>query len=392
MGNSTLNRRNFLLMGATATVGLAAAPVTAAPTLSEGEQTKGKIITRKLGKTGIELPVVSMGVMRADNPNILKAAYDLGIRHFDTAHGYQEGRNEEMIGNFLKDKPRKDVIIATKIHLDRGGINKVKFMEMFELSLKRLQTNYVDIFYLHGMDSAEQLNNPDNLAVLKAIKESGKARFVGVSTHTNMAGVINAAVDNKFYDVVLTSYNFSLKDDKALHDAMVRAKEAGLGLIAMKTMSGGFMDKEKKKPVNYKAALKWALKDDLICTCIPGLTSYDMLKENWTVAMNIELDSKEKTDLELAMNETGLFCKGCQTCLGQCPNNLPIPDIMRSYMYNYGYSYPAKAYTTLAELNVSDNPCGLCPTCTVTCPNGFNVREKITDIARITAVPGDFLV
>ncbi len=392
MRNSTLNRRNFLLMGATATVGLAATAVNAAPVLPKEEQKKGKIITRKLGKTGIELPIVSMGVMRADNPNIVKAAWELGIRHFDTAHGYQDGRNEEMVGNFFKDKPRNEVIISTKIHPGRGALNKDKFLEMVDLSLKRLQTSYVDILYLHAVDSAEVLMTPDYLAALKEAKESGKARFIGVSTHSNMANVINAAVDSKFYDIVLTSYNFTLRNDQALHDALVRANEAGLGLVGMKNMAGGFLDKEKRKPVNCKAALKWALTDGLMHTCIPGLTSFEMLKENWSVASDLALDAKEETDLELAMNETGLFCKGCQTCLGQCPQNLPIPDIMRSYMYNYGYSYPAKAYSTLAELQISDNPCASCTTCLVTCPNGFNVMEKISDIARITTVPGDFLV
>ena len=392
MERSILNRRNFLLMGATASVGLAASTVSANPILSNDEKTDSKIITRKLGKTGIEVPVVSMGVMRADNPNILKAAYALGFKHFDTAHGYQDGRNEEMVGEFFKDKPRKELIISTKIHPGREGLSTDEFHEQFDISLKRLQMDYVDILYLHAAESSEYINDKRYLAALKALKESGKARFVGVSTHTNMADVINAAVDSKFYDIVLTSYNFRLKDDTKLNDALVRANEAGLGIVGMKNMAGGFLDKEKQKPVNCKAALKWALENELVHTCIPGITNYEMLKENWTVAQNIELDSTEKNDLELAMNETGLYCTGCTTCSGQCPQNLPIPDIMRSYMYNYGYSYPAKAYSTIASLGISTDPCSLCPTCLVTCPSGFNIREKVSDIARITTVPQSFLV
>jgi len=117
-----------------------------------------------------------------------------------------------------------------------------------------------------------------------------------------------------------------------------------------------------------------------------------MVKENWQVAQNQNLDDKEIRDLELAMNEPGLYCHGCLSCSGQCPKNLPIPDLMRSYMYNYGYSYPAKAQTTVAKLNLSANPCEACPGCTVNCPNGFDVRERITDIARIKMVPTNFLV
>ena len=61
------------------------------------------IIYRTLGKTGIKLPVVSMGVMRADNPNLVKAAYENGMTHFDTANGYQGGRNETMLGEIFRE-------------------------------------------------------------------------------------------------------------------------------------------------------------------------------------------------------------------------------------------------------------------------------------------------
>lgn len=395
MADSTFNRRNFLFLGATATLGMAT-QVVAAPKEKKKKKNKEKkkkhIIYRTLGNTGIELPIVSMGVMRADNPNILKAAYELGIKHFDTANGYQDGRNEEMVGQFFKDIPRDQVIISTKIHPPKEGLSTEQFLAKFEESLKRLQMSYVDILYLHVCNDRAYTLDPRYTEALKRAKESGKARFIGCSTHTNMPEVLDAAVDSKLYDVVLTSYNFRLKDDALMQKALQRANDAGLGIIAMKNMAGGFLDKEKKKPVNCKAALKWVVSNPLIHTCIPGMTNFEMLKENWQVAQNHELDDTEKGDLQLAMNEVGLYCHGCLSCSGQCPQNLPIPDLMRSYMYNYGYSYPAKAQTTVAQLNLSHNPCESCSGCTVTCPNGFDVRERITDIARIKLVPANFLV
>ena len=74
-----------------------------------------EMITRTLGQTGLELPILSMGVMRADTPNIVKAAYDSGVKLFDTAHGYQRGKNEEMLGEFFKDRSRDSFTIATKV-------------------------------------------------------------------------------------------------------------------------------------------------------------------------------------------------------------------------------------------------------------------------------------
>ncbi len=395
MASTTFNRRNFLFLGATATVGLTANALQAMPAKKNKknkEKKKKKIIYRTLGNTGIELPIVSMGVMRADNPNILKAAYEIGIRHFDTANGYQDGRNEEMVGLFFKDIPRNEVIISTKIHPPKEGLSTEQFIEKFDESLKRLQMSYVDILYLHAAGDKAYTLDPRYTEALRRIKDSGRAKFLGVSTHTNMAVVLDAAVESKLYDIVLTSYNFRLKDDVELHNALQRANDAGLGIVGMKGMAGGFLDKDKKKPVNCKAALKWVLSNPLIHTCIPGLTNFEMLKENWQVAQNHDLEDQEKSDLQLAMNDPGMYCHGCLSCSGQCPRNLPIPDLMRSYMYNYGYSSPAKAQTTVAKLNLPINPCDLCEECTVACPNGFDVRERITDIAQIKMVPSNFLV
>jgi predicted aldo/keto reductase-like oxidoreductase len=392
MANTIFNRRNFLLLGATATVGLTAQAIQAKPAKKKKEKKKKNIIYRTLGNTGIELPIVSMGVMKADNPNVLKAAYESGIRHFDTANGYQEGRNEEMVGQYFKDIPRDKVVISTKIHPPKEGLSTEQFLQKFDESLKRLQMSYVDILYLHAASDRAYTLDPRYTEALKRAKASGKARFVGVSTHTNMAEVINVAVESKLYDVVLTSYNFRLKDDAELGKALQRANDAGLGIVAMKNMAGGFLDKERKKPVNCKAALKWVASNPLIHTCIPGITNFEMLKTNWQVAQNHDLDDQEKGDLQLAMADPGLYCRGCLTCSGQCPSNLPIPDLMRSYMYNYGYSYPAKAQQTVAKLELSANPCDSCAGCTVSCPNGFNVKERISDIARIKMVPSNFLV
>lgn len=394
MANTTFNRRNFLLLGATASLGLAAEAMPAGKSKSKNkEKKKKKIVYRTLGKTGIEVPIVSMGVMRADNPNILKAAYELGMRHFDTASGYQDGRNEEMVGQYFKNIPRDQVIISTKIHPPKEGYTTEQFLEKVDQSLKRLQMSYVDILYLHSASDRAYALDPRYIEALKRAKASGKARFVGVTTHSNMTEVLHAAVDSKFYEVVLTSYNFRLKDDAELQKALQRANDAGLGIVAMKNMAGGYLDKEKKKPVNCKAALKWVLSNPLIHTAIPGLTNFEMVKENWEVAQNHELDEKEKGDLMLAMNEPGLYCHGCLKCSGQCPKNLPIPDLMRSYMYNYGYSYPAKAQTTVAKLNLPVNPCEGCSgDCSVACPNGLDVMNRIADIARIKTIPAEFLV
>ena len=393
MEKSSLNRRNFLRLGAAATAGFAAAGTqkAAAGNVTPGFSDEKKIIHRPLGNTGIEVPIVSMGVMRADNPNILDAAYKIGIKHFDTAHVYQNGRNEEMVGNFFKNKPRESVVIATKIKAN-SNTSVEAFLEMFETSLERLQMNYVDILYLHAVSDEAFLHNENVLKAMKKLKDEGRAKHLGFSTHKNMANLINAAVNRGFYEVILTSYNFRFANDEKMNGALKRAHDAGIGIVGMKNMAGGYLDEEQRKPVNHKAALKFALSNPHVHTCIPGIVSYEMLQENWSVAGDLDLSPSEKQDLELALAETGLFCSGCNECKGQCRHNLPVPELMRSYMYNYGYSYPAKARETVASLGISDNPCADCTECTVKCRSGFDIKSRVTNIASIQNVPSEFLV
>jgi predicted aldo/keto reductase-like oxidoreductase len=392
MNPSQINRRNFLRVGAAAAAGMAAGLTNATPASGPVQIGEEQVLFRMLGKTGIKLPIVSIGVMRADNPNILKAAYKLGVKHYDTAHGYQDGRNEEMVGVFFKDKPRDSFIVSTKIHPPKGGISTSEFMDMIDLSLKRLQMDYVDILYLHAASDRDYMLDERYLEALRMAKEQGKTRFVGVSTHRNMADLINAVVETEFYDIVLTSFNFRHAQDEPLQEALKRAHDAGIGIIGMKNMAGGWMDEERTQPVNGKAALKWVLSNPYIHTCIPGVVSYEQLMENWSVANDITLSQPEMESLKLAMTQTGMFCLGCDDCRNQCPQGLPVAEFMRAYMYNYAYGYPAKAYDTVASLGATNNPCVDCAECVVHCRAGFNVRGKITDIARIQDVPGAFLV
>jgi hypothetical protein len=102
---NNINRRGFLKTGITGAAGI----VALSPSLiaAESSSQQNEVIYRTLGKTGMKIPVISFGVMRADNPSLCKAAYEKGIKFFDTANGYQNGNNETMLGNILKEYPRE---------------------------------------------------------------------------------------------------------------------------------------------------------------------------------------------------------------------------------------------------------------------------------------------
>lgn len=395
---NSINRRGFLRTGMAGAAGI----IALRPSLvsASAPEQENNIIYRTLGKTGLKLPVISFGVMRSDNPNICKAAYEKGIKLFDTANGYQNGNNEIMLGNLFKDYPRTSFLLATKVKpigADKDGrptkqTTVEDFLEKFNTSLSRLKMSYVDILYVHNVNNPEMIEYKPIIHAVKKLKKEGKARFIGFSTHSNEAAVINAAASSDNWDVILTSYNFMQTYITELKSAIRKAAEAGIGIIAMKTMAGGgFFDKEKTKPINTTAALKWALSNPDITTTIPGMTEFDQVDLNVKILSDITLTEAEKNDLIMPAAETGLFCTGCGKCIAACPLNLPVPDLMRAYMYAYGYSSPLMAYSLIKELGTSDDPCHGCSSCMIECTKNFRVKEKIADISRLVNVPVDFL-
>jgi len=388
---NAVDRRSFLK---TSALGAAGALLTGSVSAQEqGKTPKKTLLRRTLGKTGLQLPVVSMGVMRADNPGLVRAALAAGMVHLDTAHGYQEGKNEEMLGEVLKAYPRESFVIASKVQSEGGGGTAAvqQWLAKVDMSLRRLQMDHVDILYLHSIKSRSDALAPAMLEALRLARESGRARFVGLSTHKNEPEVIDAAIESGVYEVVLTAVNFKQDHYPEVHNAIGRAVKAGIGIVGMKTMAGGFFDKAKKRPVNCKAALKFVLQDENVCTTIPGITSFDQLAENASVNEDLTMSEEEKASLVSGRLEGGLYCQGCEHCVPGCPKGLPIPDMMRAYMYTYGYRDLALAQSVFRTLGIPGNPCDGCSSCGAECAKGFDVAERIADVSRISAIPAEFL-
>ncbi|MDR3093820.1 MAG: aldo/keto reductase [Bacteroidales bacterium] len=390
MNTNQVNRRNFLKLS---TAAGAALVVPAGMQAAVNSNSEPKFEERILGRTGIKVPILSMGVMRADNPAVVNAAFKSGIYFFDTAHVYQNGKNEEMLGTFFKGKARNSFVLATKVKTPADEADAgAKFLEKFEISMKRLKLKYVEILYYHAIDNVDHVNAPAIVEAMVKLKKAGRIKNIGVSTHSNEPNVINAAIDNGNYDVVLTSYNFTQTHHDELDAAIDRAAKAGLGVVAMKTMAGGFLDKERTQKVDAKAALKWAWKNPNIHTAIPGFVSFDELELCVDAALNPEMTDAEKQFIAEISCKHGLYCQGCKSCIAQCPEKLPIPDMMRAYMYNYGYKSPMLAKDTILALNLPANPCKNCTSCNIKCTNSFQIAAKISDITRLRTVPNEFLV
>ena len=346
-----------------------------------------KFIYRTLGRTGIRVPVISMGVMNSDNPNLVRAALDAGIIHLDTARGYQRGQNERMIGEVIKGRARNSFVIATKARLPKNfvdGLFRQNISDQLDTSLKSLGLEYVDILYNHNVVERESAISEPMLKVLQKAKKEGKARFVGISTHANEPEVIQAAIDSKIYDVILTSYNFRQKHYGNVREAIAKASQSGLGVIAMKAMGGA-------RDVNAAAALKWVLQDPNVHTIISGFTTFEQMNIDISVMENPAMSDSEKEYLRMEASLTGIYCQGCGECMKQCRAKIPIPDIMRAYMYAYGYGNPGLGQELIVSLDLPGRVCEDCSLCPVKCKNAWNIAGKICDIIRLREVPSEFL-
>lgn len=396
-------RRKFLKNGLKSAALASVLPAVVSENSISGskDNEKGKIVYRTLGRTGIKVPIVSMGAGDTDNPNLIKAAIDSGVTLFATSPYYGNGKNEKMLGEIMKNRARDSVTIITSAVPEgidyQGGLfteeSKAEpFIRSCEQSLKNLGTDCIDIFLLPFAAKRESVFFEPLLKAMEQIKKQGKAKYLGIATHSYETEAINAAVETGIYDVVMTAYNFKNRNSEDLNKAIDDAVKAGLGIIAMKTMAGVYWDKEKTLPINSRAALKWVLRNENIHTAVPGITTFDQLKNDISVMSDLILTEQEKSDLKLARKKarSGLYCQHCGECVEQCPESVDIPTIMRSYMYAYGYRNIAHASKTLTH--VSSLPCMTCKTCEISCPSGFNVREKVLDIARLRDVPEDFLM
>ncbi len=403
--NSEFTRRKFMAtsLGCMASAGLAGL----APSLARGQEAAtaakadGEIVYRTLGRSGIRVPVVSMGAGACNDPAVVQACYEIGMRNFDTASGYAYGRNEQMIANAIRRLGVRDkVVITTKLHApaQRNGLadeeHEAVMRKTLEGSLRRLKTDYIDVLLVHDVRDADPVNNKAIREAMAKFRKEGKTKAIGVATHAAMADVINATVAAEVYDVVLTSFNFTMADDTAMLGAIDNAGQNNVGIIAMKTQAGGgrFPNPDTLRDysgeVINSAALKWVLHNENITTTIPGIGNYDHMRANFAVANNLEYTDDEARFLADNRITLGMgFCRQCSKCLASCPDKVDIPNLMRTHMYAAQYGDFQKARRTIDAIpsNRGLQTCVSCDNCTAKCVNAVDIGRKLNELRLIYA-------
>jgi predicted aldo/keto reductase-like oxidoreductase len=341
-----------------------------------------------------------MGAADASDTGLIKAAYEAGIKLFFSATYYGEGKNEKLVGDGLKGLPRDSFVIGTAVPPDgmdmrtgifTNGFDSDAYILKAENSLLRFGLDHVDFFLFPFAGKKETVQNAGVLKAMALLKNQGKTKFLGIASHADTEEALKAAADAGIYDVAMIGYNYKSANKDSLNSAIDYAAKAGMGIIAMKTTAGAFRNKSGPA-LNTDAALKWVLQNKNIATIVSGMSSVEQLQKNLALISNLKMSDQEMKDLNLTSLEPGLYCRQCKKCIPQCPHNLDIPTIMRSYMYAYGYMNTAQAWHTLADVDLSGKPCETCQTCNVKCTARFDVKNKILDISRLKEVPKDFIV
>jgi aryl-alcohol dehydrogenase-like predicted oxidoreductase len=194
-----------------------------------------KVPNRKLDKTGLEVSILCLGGLSdtINNQLLLKQALKWGVTYWDTSESYGNGLGEEGIGRFFARNPeaRKEIFLATKLHAEGGN-----FTERLDNCLKRLQTPYVDLFLVRSLTGINEITTFKTWAA--DMKQAGKIKAFGFSTHINMEDCLLGAAKLDWIDVVMLTYNFQVMSTPKMQEAIRAANQAGIGLVAMKTQAG----------------------------------------------------------------------------------------------------------------------------------------------------------
>jgi predicted aldo/keto reductase-like oxidoreductase len=361
--------------------------VTGRETASAGsdEDEAAVVARRTLGRTGLEVFPLGLGAGGIKDAAVGRRALDLGINYFDTAEAYQEGKSEITLGKALAGR-REEAVVATKW----GPWDKETaedYVAALEASLKRLDMEYVDLIQLHAVETAEGVANDEAWEAFQRMRDAGKAKVNGITTHENQVEVVEAVIESGRYDEILLVYN-ALNADQ-MRPAIRKLREAGLGVVAMKGLlpvhEGEGTEAFSKLSGNpYQQAIQWVIQDEDIATLIVNMPTFDEVAEGLAAAQGRLTESAQKRFEEAVSTASLGVCHMCGACTRQCRRGVRVAEVMRYHLYHDGYGDRARAAALYRALPSAATAaaCGDCTDCRIVCPWGVPVRERLLGLHR----------
>ena len=383
-----MDRRRFLGVGAGLTAGLAGF----SPGAGAAAETPRIRRYVTLGDTDLRVSDISFGSSRSSDPRLVHHAADRGVTYFDTAESYRGGRAEEAIGEALAGR-REHFVIASK-HKAWSGETRASMTAALEGSLRRLRTDYVDIYFNHAVNDVRRLQNPEWREFTDRAIRDGKIRYRGVSGHGSaLAECLDYALDHDLADVILAAYNFAedasffervrarfhfVAPQTGLSRVLEQASAKGVGVLAMKTLMGARLNDmrpfETDGATFSQAAFRWVLSNPSVDGVVVSMTDSAAIDEYVAASGGAGVSAGELSLLgQYAERQAPRYCRhGCNACAGRCPAGVEIAEVLRTRMYDVDYRDPLLARTDYATLGsggaaaclaCDGTPClGACPT------------------------------
>lgn len=327
--------------------------------------------TIKLGKTGLQVSRVAFGgipiqrLTTEEAVRVVRRCLDLGVTMLDTAHGYTT--SEERIGQAIAGR-REQVIIATKT----PARDKTTALAHLDLSLKRLNTTYIDLWQFHNISTPEayaQVLGPDGaLAAAQEALRAGKIRHIGLTTHS--LDMALQAVPTGCFETIQFPFNFVTAE--AAQELIPLARQHDVGFIAMKPMAGGLLD-------NARLTIKHLLQFAEVVPD-PGIQAVEEIEEIAAIVNgDWALTPQERAEMERIRAEVSpRFCRRCDYCQ-PCPHNVRISTVMT--LQSFWHRFPPERFFTgfVAEAVESARQCADCGECEVRCPYHLPIREMLAE-------------
>lgn len=391
------NRRQFLKSAAlsAATIGFSQQTIlNRAEAATKKTDYSQKIPHRSLGKTGVSVPILQIGTAQTLDQGydkILHLLFREGVYSLDTALSYGWGSSQKAIANFASQIGGRQKLWLTS----KSSAYSLKgFVEDIDECLVDLKTDYLNLYLRHSVSDAEDINR-DFVQTGEKLKNSGKTRFIGFSSHGgNVVELLNKAAKIGGIDAILFSYNFRRYGYRELSLAMDKCKEAGIGLIAMKTM--GSVPRDAEAVLNFKsqsftlgqAKLKSVWADDRIDSVVVEMDSTKVARENIAAAKSeVQLTANEIHQLNrLAAMTAQYSCQGCSHLCEKAVNkSARIADSLRYLMYHecYGKKDIAKEFyhqIPLDNRSLTDQETTIAQSI---CPQGIDIKSRLELAQRI---------
>jgi len=361
--DSNWSRRKFLKAAGVAGAGTVFAPMTG---LVKASETHATIPTRPFGKTGAQVSILSVGgtVDTASNLLMLRQAVKWGATYWDTAPSYRWGRSEAGFGKYLDKYPedRKKIFLVTK---SSAWTTKGMTRDLNK-SLDKMKTDYIDLYFVHGISSISEMDD-DTKAWAEKAKREGKIRFFGFSTHSNMEKCLLEGAKLGWIDGIMMTYNYRLMHTDDMRRAVDACTEAGIGLTAMKTQGGGQVRSDSQTELDLagrflqrgftdaQAKLKSVWENPQISSICSRMKNMTILISNVAAALDKTRLSARDTELlqKYAQETRSAYCAGCTAnCESHVEGGAPIGDVMRYLMYCNSYDdhdYAAAGFKKIPE-------------------------------------------